>query len=228
MLLRQIGLEFAVRVPRLEEAPVNAGGEGVTLEEQVIKLACDKAAAVARRMVGEGCGFGTGTAPESAAVAEYERAAGRAAAAHGATACLDSSACGQSWLVIGADTVVLIDGEVLGKPADPAEAASMLTALSGRTHVVYTGVAVLDSQTGRLETGVERTEVTFVQLPREWVISYVATGEPMDKAGAYAVQGLGSAFIERINGCYFNVVGLPLTLLARLLRRHDFEITEAW
>lgn len=189
MLLRQIGLLFEVLVPLLEEAPVNAGGEGATLEEQVIKLACDKVAAVARGM-----------------------------------ACAGD----QGRLVIGADTVVLIDGEVLGKPADPVDAARMLTVLSARTHVVYTGVAVLDSRTGRLETGVERTEVTFVQLPREWIVSYVATGEPMDKAGAYAVQGLGSAFIERINGCYFNVVGLPLTLLASLLRRHDFELTEAW
>ncbi len=135
---------------------------------------------------------------------------------------------GAETLVIGADTVVLTGGEVLGKPADTREAAVMLRKLSGRTHQVLSGVAVLNAATGHVTAGVEQTSVAFVPLAQEWVSRYVSTGEPMDKAGAYAVQGLGSVFIERVEGCYFNVVGLPLALLAYLLRQHGYEVSEAW
>lgn len=131
-------------------------------------------------------------------------------------------------LIVAADTVVLVDDVVLGKPTDQADAIQMLTLLAGRTHRVLTGVAVLDSTTGRSVSGVEDSKVTFTPMAKEWIEAYVATGEPMDKAGAYAVQGLGSIFIERVEGCYFNVVGLPLSLLARLLRQQGFDVIAAW
>lgn len=152
-----------------------------------------------------------------------EAKARAAAAGLGAAATRDCQA-----LVIGADTVVLIDGEVLVKPLTADAAQAMLRKLSGRTHEVLTGVAVLDAATGHVVTGVEQTRVTFVPLVDDWIAKYVSTGEPMDKAGAYAVQGLGSVFIERVEGCYFNVVGLPLALLARLLRQQGYEVIKAW
>lgn len=131
-------------------------------------------------------------------------------------------------LVIGADTVVVVGGRLLGKPADQAMARDMLGLLSGRTHTVYTGIAVLDALDGRVERGAEQTQVSMAALGDDTIRRYVATGEPMDKAGAYAVQGLGSLFIDRIEGCYFNVVGLPLALLHRLLSRLGHDVTGTW
>ena len=124
-------------------------------------------------------------------------------------------------LVIGADTIVVADGRVLGKPSDAADAARMLRLLSGRTHQVITGVAVADCRAGRaLRTEVDHatTDVTFLPWTEEDIAAYVATEEPLDKAGAYAIQGYASILVGGICGCYFNVVGLPLALLARLLR----------
>jgi septum formation protein len=120
-------------------------------------------------------------------------------------------------LVVGADTIVVIDGEVLGKPVDAAEAVRMLTKLAGRTHTVITGLAVKDSSGGHLRVTHETTQVTMRNLTPQEVVAYVASGEPMDKAGAYAVQGLGALLVERIEGCYFNVVGLPLARLGLML-----------
>ena len=131
-------------------------------------------------------------------------------------------------LVIGADTIVLADGQVLGKPGSAAAARSMLRCLAGRTHEVLTGVVIVAADDGAATSGVERTLVTFDHLSDGLIERYVATGEPMDKAGAYAVQGLGSVFIHRVEGCYTNVVGLPLALLARLLRQHGFAVEAAW
>ena len=119
-------------------------------------------------------------------------------------------------LILGADTVVVCDGEILGKPADAADARRMLLLLSGRTHSVVTGVAVV----GRpqvVEVAAEVTQVTVRTLSLQAIADYVATGEPMDKAGAYAIQGYAARWIPRISGCYFNVVGLPLALVASLL-----------
>lgn len=130
---------------------------------------------------------------------------------------------GSSKLIIGADTIVIIDGEVLGKPADEREAESMLKKLAGRTHEVITGVAVIDADTGSQEIGASRTLVTFRAMTDAEIRRYVKTGEPMDKAGAYGIQGLGAINITRIEGCYFNVVGLPLPTLAGLLKK--FGIT---
>ncbi len=119
-------------------------------------------------------------------------------------------------LVLGADTVVALDGLVLGKPRNAAEARSMLEALSGRTHQVHTGVSV--AHAGRaLVTGVETTRVTFRELSAEQIDAYVATGEPMDKAGAYGIQGRGALLVEKLDGCYFNVVGLPLSRTWQML-----------
>ena len=122
-------------------------------------------------------------------------------------------------MVLGADTVVVCDGEVMGKPADAADAARMLLLLSGRTHHVVTGVAVVwgASSAPAVEVAAELTQVTMQTLSPEEVSAYVASGEPMDKAGAYAIQGYAGRWIPRISGCYFNVVGLPLALVASLL-----------
>ena len=127
-------------------------------------------------------------------------------------------------LVIGADTIVVLDGQVLGKPQDPAEAREMLTRLSGQTHTVYTGIAVVDAKTREIAAETVETQVTFRSLSKEEIDDYVASGEPLDKAGAYGIQRLGGLLVSRINGCYFNVVGLPLSALDRLLKRFDYAI----
>ena len=119
-------------------------------------------------------------------------------------------------IVLGADTVVACNGEVMGKPMDAAEATRMLSLLSGRTHQVVTGVAVVWGP-GSTEVAAELTQVTMRTLSAHEIAGYVATGEPMDKAGAYAIQGYAGRWIPRINGCYFNVVGLPLALVTSML-----------
>jgi septum formation protein len=119
-------------------------------------------------------------------------------------------------MVLGADTVVVCDGEVMGKPADAADATRMLLLLSGCTHQVVTGVAVV-WRLGSAEVAAELTQVTMRTLSPQEVADYVASGEPMDKAGAYAIQGYAGRWIPRIHGCYFNVVGLPLALVTSLL-----------
>lgn len=124
-------------------------------------------------------------------------------------------------LLIAADTVVVLDGVILGKPADEAQALKMLTALSGRTHSVYTGVTV--RQGGRIETICEVTEVTFRSLTAEECALYVATGEPMDKAGAYGIQGYGALLVKGLHGDYFNVMGLPVQRLGQLLGEFDVD-----
>lgn len=118
-------------------------------------------------------------------------------------------------LVIGADTIVVLDGQVLGKPRDEAHALEMLTALAGRAHHVYTGVAVL--QDGRELAQVEDTTVWFRDASQAELKRYIATGEPMDKAGAYGIQGRGGLLVSRIEGDYTNVVGLPIVRLATML-----------
>jgi septum formation protein len=127
-------------------------------------------------------------------------------------------------LVVGADTIVVVDGTVLGKPADEADARRMLATIAGRGHLVYTGVAVVDADAGAAEIGHEVTEVTVRPLTADEIARYVATGEPLDKAGAYAIQGIGCFIVERIDGDYFNVVGLPMGLLARLLKGFSYEV----
>jgi septum formation protein len=118
-------------------------------------------------------------------------------------------------VVLGADTTVTLDNHILGKPENPADAARMLRLLSGRTHRVITGIAVVTA--ARTEVAAEVTAVTFLTLSEKEIEDYVATGEPMDKAGAYAIQGRAARWIPRIVGDYFNVVGLPLALVSTLL-----------
>ena len=121
-------------------------------------------------------------------------------------------------VVLGADTVVVVDSTLLGKPASPAEARQMLQRLSGRTHEVITGVALVEPETARRTVAHETTRVFFRPLEPQEMENYVATGEPLDKAGAYAIQGGASRFVTRVEGCYFNVMGLPVALVDRLLR----------
>lgn len=121
-------------------------------------------------------------------------------------------------LVIGADTIVVIGGQVLGKPRDEAHAADMLRRLSGRTHEVLTAVAVARGR--RIESGVETVSVTFRELRDEEIRAYIATREPMDKAGAYGIQGYGATIVERVDGDFFAVMGLSLVRLVSLLAKH--------
>lgn len=121
-------------------------------------------------------------------------------------------------VVIGADTIVVVDGAILGKPADRTDAVRMLTMLSGRAHHVITGLAVVDAASGRVKAAAAKTQVWFRPLSEQEIAAYVATGEPVDKAGGYGIQERGALLIERIDGCYFNVVGLPLSLLGEMLR----------
>ena len=125
-------------------------------------------------------------------------------------------------LVIGADTTVVLDGRYLNKPVNPADAARMLRALSGRTHEVYTGLCLVHGDT--VVTDFARTEVTFDTLTDDIIAAYVATGEPLDKAGAYGIQGKALSFIPAIHGDYFNVVGLPLFLLSQMLSKFGMDI----
>ena len=126
-------------------------------------------------------------------------------------------------LVLGADTVVVLDGEILEKPRDPDEAADMLMRLQGRRHTVVTAVALRGAVAGPLQAA-ERTDVEFLPLTPDAVAAYVATGEPLDKAGAYGIQGYGAMMVRRVEGCYFNVMGLPLARLGGLLRRALAEV----
>jgi septum formation protein len=120
-------------------------------------------------------------------------------------------------LVLGADTTVVLDGAILGKPADPAEAAAMLTRLSARTHEVYSAVG-LGRRGGALEDRLNVTRVTFAPLDRAWIAAYIETGDPLDKAGAYGVQGRAAQKIVRIEGSFSGVMGLPLFETCELLR----------
>lgn len=129
---------------------------------------------------------------------------------------------GADALVIAADTVVALDGAILGKPHSREQAAAMLAALSGREHAVYTGLTVLRGE--RAVTEHERTTVTFRELTEAEISAYVSTGEPMDKAGAYGIQGVGALLITGISGDYFNVMGLPVCRLGRMLGEFGVDV----
>jgi len=128
-----------------------------------------------------------------------------------------------SLAVLGADTTVTLDNHILGKPEDPADAARILRLLSGRTHRVITGIALVTAN--RIETAAETTAVQFLDLSDQDIADYIATSEPMDKAGAYAIQGRAARWIPRIEGCYFNVVGLPIALVSTLLK--SFQLADS-
>lgn len=122
-------------------------------------------------------------------------------------------------ILIGADTIVVVDGDILGKPASPAEARHMLSRLQGRWHEVHTGVALEHVATGACADGVEITEVRFAPLDEGFLAAYVATGECDDKAGAYAIQGLGAMLVQEIRGCFYNVMGFPVQRFLTLLHQ---------
>jgi len=127
-------------------------------------------------------------------------------------------------LVVGADTIVVVDGRVLGKPVDASEVRAMLRTLSGRAHRAVTGIAVVDSVSGRIEAEVVETMVHMRALSEEEIAAYVATGEPLGKSGGYAIQGVGALLVDEVQGCFYNVVGLPLSRLERLLKRFGVHI----
>jgi len=126
--------------------------------------------------------------------------------------------------MIAADTVVILNGKILGKPKNKKEAARMLRNLSGKEHKVITGVAVVNAKTKKLLQDVVITKVKFRRLDRDLIEKYVASGKPLDKAGAYGIQGKGALLVESIEGDYFNVVGLPLNALNQLLEKFGINL----
>ena len=125
---------------------------------------------------------------------------------------------GAKAIILGADTIVVIDGTILNKPTDPENAFAMLKQLSNRMHEVFTGITLVESHTGKIQSEVQRTEVYFRELDDQEIWDYIASGSPMDKAGAYGIQeDYGAVFVSKINGCYYNVVGLPLEKLYGML-----------
>ncbi len=129
-------------------------------------------------------------------------------------------------VIVGADTIVVLQGEMLGKPDGPRDAVRMLSALSGKTHAVVTGFALVERPSGRQMTGTERTDVTFRDLPLSEIEEYVEGGSPLDKAGAYGIQDdYGAVFVTRIEGCFYNVVGLPLSRLHTALQEFQTDRT---
>ncbi|MFN7943186.1 MAG: Maf family protein [Thermoanaerobaculia bacterium] len=129
-------------------------------------------------------------------------------------------------LVLAADTIVVVDGAILNKPVDAAEARAMLARIAGREHVVWTGVALFDPERGRLALRSERSRVRMAALAAEDIAWYVDTGEPLDKAGAYAIQGIGALFVEAVEGNYGNVVGLPLPVVRALFSDLGYELLD--
>lgn len=136
---------------------------------------------------------------------------------------------GNEVLVLGADTIVVLEGQILGKPSSPEESMQMLRALQGRSHAVYTGVTLLWMEKEKWHEPVsfaEKTEVVFYPMTEEEIQEYVASGEGCDKAGSYAIQGLGMKYIEKIHGDYHNVVGLPAARIYQVLRQNQLECIE--
>lgn len=127
-------------------------------------------------------------------------------------------------IVIAADTVVFKDGKVLEKPKNEEDAFSMLSSLSGNTHKVYSGICLINTYDDTVVTDYDCTEVRFSELNTRQIRNYINSGEPMDKAGAYGIQGLGGAFVEGIKGCYYNVMGLPLNKLYKALENYNITI----
>jgi septum formation protein len=127
-------------------------------------------------------------------------------------------------IVIGADTVVVSGDKAFGKPRDPMEARRMLGSLEGSVHSVLTGIAVVDARSGMIESDVVETRVTMIPLSEAEIEAYVATGEPLGKAGGYAIQGIGGVLVEGIEGCFYNVMGLPMSRMFEMLRGFGVDI----
>lgn len=127
-------------------------------------------------------------------------------------------------IIIAADTIVVVDNRILGKPRDQIEAHQMLSLLSGREHRVITGVCVLNTGNGSIDSAGVITKVSFRTIQEKEIRAYIANGEPLDKAGSYGVQGLGAVFVEHIEGCFYNVVGLPLHTLYLMLQKQGVHL----
>ncbi len=127
-------------------------------------------------------------------------------------------------LIIAADTFIVYRDHLMGKPHTEKEAIRMLGLLNGRSHSVVTGLTIIDTETGKIVSRSVETKVWFRKLTKKEILSYVRTGEPLDKAGAYAIQGLGSLIVEKIEGDYFNVIGLPLSALAEALKKFGVHV----
>lgn len=134
--------------------------------------------------------------------------------------------CPSDKLILGCDTIVVLDGELLEKPRSEAEAMNFLSRLQDRWHSVYTGIALFDMENEVIESGVELTKVHFRPLTKEEISAYIETGEPMDKAGAYGIQEKGALLVREIFGDYFNVVGLPLFRLTLLFDKFNLKVRE--
>ncbi len=131
----------------------------------------------------------------------------------------------QNAFVVGADTIVVLNGDIMGKPTDANDAVSMLKKLSGREHTVYTAFTIVDRPSNKFISEIETTAVKFRELEEEEIYSYVKSGSPMDKAGAYGIQDdYGALFVERINGCFYNVVGFPLTKFYITIKKFQTEL----
>lgn len=129
-------------------------------------------------------------------------------------------------IIIAADTIVVLDGQILGKPADKDEAFEILAKLSNKCHEVMTAIYLIDAENGQNFSHVEISKVFFREIREKEIEKYILSGEPMDKAGAYGIQGLASFFIQRIEGCYFNIVGLPVFALYNLLEKMNINLLE--
>jgi len=205
-LLTQAGFTFEVRPAHIPEEP-RPGEDPIAY---VVRLAREKAEAVFKQLAR------THDAPEPAqALCQGTTSVVPQIPNDEAGALAPEAFLREHLVVLGADTTVVIDNQILGKPEDATDAARMLRLLSGRTHRVITGVAIVTDE--RTEVAAEVTAVKFLTLSDEEIANYIATGEPMDKAGAYAIQGRAASWIPRIEGDYFNVVGLPLALVSTLL-----------
>src|ERR1039458_8202151 len=206
-LLAQAGFSFEVHPAHIPEDPY-PNEDPISY---VTRLAREKAQYVFRQLTQKpestvsGSALCQGTTSVVPKLTPYE---GRALAPEGILS--------DNLAVLGADTTVTLDNQILGKPEDPADAARILRMLSGRTHRVITGVALVTAE--RTQVASEVTAVKFLTLSEEEIVSYIATGEPMDKAGAYGIQGRAARWIPRIEGDYFNVVGLPIALVSTLLK----------
>jgi len=205
-LLTQAGFTFEVHPAHIPEDP-HPNEDPIAY---VTRLAREKAEAVlhqlSRKPAGDDCGSALYQGTTSV-VPQTSPDEVRALAPEGSSS--------GALIVLGADTTVTLDNYILGKPEDANDAARMLRLLSGRTHRVITGVAVVTAE--RTEVAAEVTAVKFLALSNEEIADYIATGEPMDKAGAYAIQGRAAKWTPRIEGDYFNVVGLPIALVSTLL-----------
>jgi septum formation protein len=214
-LLTQAGYTFTVHPAQIPEDPL-PGEDPIAY---VVRLARQKAETIFRELTSEnsptlgapGLDFETW----EAANLDQPSEEGTGFSPYIGSPKGEGASAPEEFAVLGADTTVTLDGLIFGKPSDPSDAARMLRLLSGRTHRVITGVALATAS--GTEIAAEVTAVRFLTLSDAEIAAYVATGEPLDKAGAYAIQGRAALWIPRIEGCYFNVVGLPLALVSTLL-----------